>query len=74
MKGTGGLCGYSIFLQTDINYFQDSVQSNKDVRAKRVRTDRRGSFDRLHRSLEHLLGQPEIGGATVHNALIVVVL
>lgn len=41
---------------------------------KRVRTDRGGGFDGLHCSLEHLLRQPEVGGATVHDALIVVVL
>lgn len=66
--------GYSIFLYTDINYFKSSVKWNQGVRLKRVWTDRRGSFDRLNGGLEHLFGQPEIGGATVHDALIVVVL
>lgn len=37
-------------------------------------TDRRRCFDGFHRSLKHLLRQPEVGGAAVHNALVIVVL
>lgn len=37
-------------------------------------TDRRSCFDGFHRSLKHLLWQPEVGGPTVHDTLVVVVL
>lgn len=37
-------------------------------------TDRRSRFDGFHRSLEHLLWQPEVGGSAVHDTLVIVVL
>ena len=39
-----------------------------------VRTDRRGSFNSLDCSLEDFSRQPKVGGATVYNTLIIVVL
>lgn len=38
------------------------------------RTDRRGCFNSLDCSLEDLSRQSKVGGATVHNALVIVVL
>lgn len=37
-------------------------------------TDRRSCFDGFHCSLKHLLRQPEVGGAAVHDTLVIVVL